>query len=170
MRKNMCLKMSILFAFCILPWQVWSEQVNDVPNEKECQKRYEELLKNTPNLNELVFHTDCGTLNMMEIQKASEVKYGSNIDFLNQVLETAAKQGVTSGVAADLGSGTGVWTKELLRLGSWKVHAVDVFPQSLDELAKSIPDDLKEKLVLQNQDFRAMAFSEKTKQIVGVRL
>ena len=137
------------------------------PSSQECQKRYEELLKNVPNLNELVFHTDCGTLNMMEIQKVSEVKYGSNIDFLTQVLETANKHDVSGGEAVDLGSGTGVWTKHLLSLGSWKVTAVDSFQQSLDDLSASTSENTREALTLLNQDFRNMTFRQKADLVVA---
>ncbi len=157
-----------IWKICILCMQVLSMScIYAAQNTPECQKKYETLLQNPPNLNELVFHTDCGLMNMMEIQKVSEIKYGSNTDFLDKVLRVANTHGISQGVAVDLGSGTGVWTKHLLSLKTWIVHAVDVFPESLKALAASTSEADKQRLVLQNEDFRDMHLPQNVDLIIA---
>lgn len=135
--------------------------------DPECHKKFEHLQKNTPNLNEFVFHSRCGTKHMMEIQKASERKYGSNTKFLDRALLCAKEHGIDGGRAVDLGSGTGVWTKHLLRLAKWDVHAIDLYSPSLDDLAKSVTDSEKKHLTLHNADFRSITFPEKVDLVLA---
>ena len=60
-----------------------------------------------------------------------------------------------------------MWTKHLLEIGNWKVHAVDLFQPSLDDLAQSVPLEEKERLVLDNSDFRAMTFPQQVDLILA---
>src|SRR5437867_550027 len=116
----MRIKHLILFVFS---FTILISALNWSIMKTECQKLYEHLKINVPNLNEYVFHSKCGTQKMMEIQKESERKYGSNTQFLDKALEIAYQNGIVDGVAVDLGSGTGLWTKHLLNSGMWDVHA-----------------------------------------------
>jgi SAM-dependent methyltransferase len=133
----------------------------------DCEKHIAYLQENTPNLNEYVFHSRCKTGQMLEIQKASELKYGSNTKFLENVLKTASQMGIYEGTAVDLGSGTGVWTKHLLNTSSWHVHAVDLFQPSLAALKQSVTSDASANLTLHNSDFRSFTFPKKADLILA---
>jgi tellurite methyltransferase len=161
----MKIKNTILFLFAISTFLSFEKIV--ALTSQECQNRFEALQTTTPNLNEYVFHSRCGTKHMMEIQKASEVKYGSNTTFLERVLLTAKERGIYSGQAVDLGSGTGVWTKHLLTLGTWDVHAIDLYKPSLDDLKATVSSDAKGRLTLHNADFRTVTFPEMVDLVVA---
>ncbi|MCW5610089.1 MAG: class I SAM-dependent methyltransferase [Rubrivivax sp.] len=74
-------------------------------------------------------------------------------ELLRRAIGLAALTGTRTGVAVDLGCGSGADTLELLRQG-WTVHAVDADGPSLRLLAQQVPAEARERLHLHEAAFQ----------------